>query len=144
MPNMKIEAFPRTYNEARTAFREAARALNADTQEYRIDVTNYAGDLAIDVASFGHPKPAWTLLVSTGLHGVEGFFGSAVQLAYLQALRDSQRDNLHGRYVFIHALNPFGFVTLRRANEDNVDLNRNFLLPSEAYSGVSESYATLR
>ena len=27
----------------------------------------------------------------------------------------------------IHALNPFGFAHLRRANEDNVDLNRNFV-----------------
>ena len=29
--------------------------------------------------------------------------------------------------VLIHALNPFGFSWLRRCNEDNVDLNRNFL-----------------
>ena len=28
--------------------------------------------------------------------------------------------------VFIHAVNPYGFSQLRRVNEDNVDLNRNF------------------
>ena len=27
----------------------------------------------------------------------------------------------------VHAVNPFGFAWLRRVNEDNVDLNRNFL-----------------
>ncbi|MEQ8611293.1 MAG: M14 family metallopeptidase, partial [Parvibaculum sp.] len=29
--------------------------------------------------------------------------------------------------VFIHAINPYGFAWNRRVNEDNVDLNRNFL-----------------
>jgi hypothetical protein len=73
---VKVEAFSRTYDEARTAFREAARAIDADTQEYRIDVPNYEGALAINIASFGDPQPSWALVVSTGLHGVEGFFGS--------------------------------------------------------------------
>jgi hypothetical protein len=36
----------------------------------------------------------------------------------------------------IHALNPFGFAWRRRFNEENVDLNRNFLLPDEPYSGA--------
>jgi hypothetical protein len=30
------------------------------------------------------------------------------------------------RIVLLHALNPYGFSHLRRTNEDNVDLNRNF------------------
>jgi hypothetical protein len=39
--------------------------------------------------------------------------------------------------MLIHALNPFGFAWLRRVNEANVDLNRNFQdfnksLPSSA------------
>ncbi|MFM0069193.1 DUF2817 domain-containing protein, partial [Paraburkholderia aspalathi] len=29
--------------------------------------------------------------------------------------------------LLVHALNPYGFAWLRRANEDNVDLNRNFV-----------------
>jgi hypothetical protein len=29
--------------------------------------------------------------------------------------------------VFVHALNPYGFRTHRRVNEDNIDINRNFL-----------------
>jgi hypothetical protein len=33
--------------------------------------------------------------------------------------------------VFVHALNPFGFKHHRRVNEDNVDLNRNFLTAEE-------------
>lgn len=33
--------------------------------------------------------------------------------------------------VFVHALNPYGFKYHRRVNEDNVDLNRNFLSQDE-------------
>jgi hypothetical protein len=29
--------------------------------------------------------------------------------------------------VFVHALNPYGFANNRRVNEENIDLNRNFL-----------------
>jgi predicted deacylase len=36
----------------------------------------------------------------------------------------------------IHALNPFGFAWQRRFNEENVDLNRNFLLAEQTYSGA--------
>lgn len=32
--------------------------------------------------------------------------------------------------ILIHALNPFGFHTGRRVNENNVDMNRNFLSPT--------------
>jgi hypothetical protein len=45
--------------------------------------------------------------------------------------------------VLIHALCPFGFDHLRRTNEDNVDLNRNFLKPGESYTGSPADYAAL-
>ncbi len=31
------------------------------------------------------------------------------------------------RVVLVHAFNPYGFSWVRRVNEDNVDLNRNFV-----------------
>jgi hypothetical protein len=46
--------------------------------------------------------------------------------------------------VLVHALNPYGFAWLRRVNENNVDLNRNFRdftepLPlSSAYEAVHD------
>jgi hypothetical protein len=33
--------------------------------------------------------------------------------------------------LLVHALNPFGFSTSRRVNEENIDLNRNFLTEAE-------------
>ena len=39
--------------------------------------------------------------------------------------------------IFIHSINPYGMSWLRRVNENNVDLNRNFL---EKHEGEPEGY----
>ncbi len=83
------------------------------------------------------------LVVSSGLHGVEGFIGSALQLAALRYWASNPIDAPELRIVFVHALNPFGFAWLRRADSNNVDLNRNFLLPGESYQGSPAGYAKL-
>jgi hypothetical protein len=74
---------------------------------------------------------------------VEGFFGSAVQLAALDGL-DDWRLPANTTTILIHALNPFGFAWHRRFNEENVDLNRNFLLGGETYSGAPPLSARFR
>ena len=81
--------------------------------------------------------------ISSGIHGVEGFFGSAVQLAFLDSLPPNWQPPPGTKFILLHALNPFGFAWRRRFNEENVDLNRNFLLPEEAYSGAPPSERSL-
>ena len=44
-----------------------------------------ARNSTIDVAVLGSARPERVLIVSSGLHGVEGFFGSAVQIALLES-----------------------------------------------------------
>jgi hypothetical protein len=46
--------------------------------------------------------------------------------------------------LLLHGLNPFGFAHRRRADPDNVDLNRNFLLPGEEYEGGPPLVRTIR
>ena len=87
-----------------------------------MNVTGVA-DLSVDVAILGSPDlPA--IVISSGVHGVEGPFGAAVQLAWMDAQRGQP---VNARFVLIHALNPYGYALGRRVNEDNIDLNRNFL-----------------
>ncbi len=97
--------------------------------------------LTIDAASIGSRTPERAVVISSGLHGIEGFVGSAVQLAWLWGL-GSAAGCVDGRtrVVFLHALNPHGFAWRRRANERNVDLNRNFLDTGEAYAGFPPGY----
>jgi hypothetical protein len=46
--------------------------------------------------------------------------------------------------IFIHAVNPYGMAWWRRFNENNVDLNRNFLRLDELYSGVPDGYEAVK
>ena len=66
------------------------------------------------------------MFVVSGTHGVEGFAGSECQYRWLEALGpEPLPDGL--AMVLVHAHNPYGFAWVRRVNEDNVDLNRNYL-----------------
>jgi len=137
-------AYPANYDDARDAFRRAAQNLDAEIEKHLVlSGVEYGGDLTIDVALVGVANPAWSLIVSSGLHGVEGFFGSAIQSAYMRQVRRQDIINSKGQLVLIHAINPFGFYALRRVNEENIDLNRNFLASGESYSGTSQLYRDL-
>lgn len=135
--------FSETYFAARERFLHLANQGNCQVESHPIAARGPAGEpLFIDVAikDGTGPGPWQTVIVSSGLHGVEGFLGSAIQSAALAQL--SQTENLQTpRLVFVHALNPFGFAWIRRCNEDNVDLNRNFLEDATAYRGSPEGYA---
>ncbi len=134
------EYFSETYSQARRRFKDAAAVLDAGLHSYPIDAGSHDA-LTIDVAVIGGAE-APAIVVSSGVHGVEGFFGSAVQLALLERLARA-RDRPDLRYVLIHGVNPFGFSRLRRFNEDNVDLNRNFLTHPGDYQGAPGGYARL-
>lgn len=74
------------------------------------------------------------------MHGVEAFAGSAVQVA---ALRQAWKPPPGCALVLVHVLNPYGMAWLRRANENNVDLNRNFLGAGERWEGAPALYARI-
>lgn len=134
--------FPSDYGAARKRFREVAQRLDWRLETYPIEAVGPDGEeLTIDVACSAAEDADNVLVISSGLHGVEGFFGSAVQTALLECWASSAPPPV--RCVFLHTLNPYGFAWLRRPNEDNVDLNRNFLLPGEAFEGSPEGYTRL-
>jgi hypothetical protein len=62
------------------------------------------------------------------VHGVEGHGGCGIQAGLLQ-IGEALRAAAGGAtaIVHVHAVNPHGFAWGRRVNEDNVDLNRNFV-----------------
>src|SRR5262245_56513525 len=120
--------FSESYGLARERFLGAAERRGAVLSAYSIEADGPRGEeLCVDVAYVGPPDPAAMLVVSSGLHGVEGFAGSAIQHQLLTAQLDGLALPRDTGLLLVHALNPFGFATLRRVNESNVDLNRNFL-----------------
>lgn len=119
-----------TYRDARAAFLAAASAAGAGVTTFVHPLTGPDGEeLAVDVAELGPADAERVVLVVSGTHGVEGFCGSALQRHWLATRAETRPAGV--RFVFVHALNPYGFAWVRRVNEDNVDLNRNFVDWSE-------------
>ena len=132
------------YLSARQSFRDVAQKLGGKLSAHPLRARGPNDvELAIDMAYFGPPRARALLVVSSGIHGVEGLFGSALQVQFARSALGQAEILGPSGVLLIHALNPYGFAWLRRANEDNVDLNRNFLLPGEDCQGTSETYAAL-
>lgn len=135
------ELYASDYFDARRRFLAAAKRLDAWTATFAITARGPRGEeLAIDTAYLGAGAPRRLLVVSSGTHGVEGYAGTAVQLALLKQLnpRSLRRDQ---GLLLVHALNPYGYAHHRRTNEHNVDLNRNAL---ERFPGpANPAYARL-
>jgi len=138
---LAADAFSPDYATARRRFREAATAHGWAVESHPVAARGPMGEeLFIDVAAHSPSDDhTGTLVASSGVHGVEAPFGSAVQLALLERWKA----NPPVRCVFVHCINPWGFAHRRRTNEDNFDLNRNFLLPGEEYRGSPPGYADL-
>jgi predicted deacylase len=128
--------FSPDYFSAKKRFVAISQRLGLEHHSLPLDAPGPTSEpLTIDVAIAGAASPRTALVVSSGVHGVEGFFGSAVQLAFLEGLALNWRPPESGAVVLIHAVNPFGFAWQRRFNEENIDLNRNFLFGDQEYSG---------
>ena len=134
--------FSPDYVTARTRFRQAVDRAGGRVTSLELTARGPAGeDLTIDIAWFGADRPTRAFVHSSGVHGVEAFMGSAIQLQWLaEGLPEMPEE---AAIVLVHVINPFGMAWLRRFNENNVDLNRNFLGPDEAYAGAPDGYAAL-
>jgi hypothetical protein len=123
-----LAAFPSDYVSARERFRILSAERGWLQEAHPVAAPGHGEwDLTIDAARLGPTGAEGLLIISSGLHGVEAPFGSAVQLAWLESLPRGWQLPAGWRILLVHALNPWGFAHVRRFNEDNIDLNRNFL-----------------
>ncbi len=126
MTTDSIEPLSASYHEARGRFLTAAAAAAADVTSYVHPLTGLDDEeLAVDVARLGSADAERLLVVVSATHGVEGYCGSALQTHWLRRFADARPDEV--TVLLVHGFNPFGFSWVRRVNEDNVDLNRNFI-----------------
>ena len=132
-----------SYVDARTAFLDAAASAGARIESYPHPLRGlHDEELFVDVAEVGPADADDVIVIVSGTHGVEGYCGSALQREHLTTLDAAQITG--PTLLFVHALNPFGFSWVRRVNEDNIDLNRNFIDWSQPppvnaeYAGLAE------
>lgn len=120
--------FSATYREAREKFLNAcaAASLSIDSRLNPVAKGAQGEALYTDIVRIGAADASKLLVLMSGTHGVEGYCGSGVQIGLLRSdYFNRLPEDLS--VVMVHALNPYGFSHDRRVNEDNVDLNRNFL-----------------
>ncbi|MEE4301177.1 MAG: M14 family metallopeptidase [Pseudomonadales bacterium] len=116
---------PADYASARKAFLAACRGAGASVRSIEHPLQGPDGEIFMDVAALGPADATRAVFVVSGTHGVEGYAGSPLQTHWLANHAAEQPANV--RSVWLHAHNPYGFAWTRRVNEDNVDLNRNYL-----------------
>ena len=117
----------RSFTQQREQFLAAAEAVGARLSHYPHPLRGpFAEALGTDVALLGNPQAKRVLVALSGTHGVEGYYGSDCQRQWLQTFRErSLPDDV--AVLMIHLINPWGTAWMRRVNEDNIDLNRNYL-----------------
>lgn len=139
--------FHETYEECRQAFRDVAQKManqNEGAQLFSIRVPSKIDqDLTIDILYLPPLQIAEKLLVlSSGVHGVEGYTGSAVQQMFIKELLTSDVLSEMG-ILLIHGVNPYGFKYHRRVSENNVDLNRGSEIDSSLFTKDNSGYTAL-
>ena len=143
---MKLNTWSKDYQSAKKDLQHSLKFLDQrgiDVKHEKLDILEddpFGNKLYIDVIKVGNTKAKKLYLSTSGIHGVEGFAGSAIQLSLLNNLETLPDDVC---LLFFHVLNPWGMAWIRRDNESNVDLNRNFLPENEEYSGCHEHYSKL-
>lgn len=118
--------FARTYADARRKFRLAADLRGVAVRSYRHPMMTPDGEeTATDVALLGAPDAKAVMVMTAGVHGPELYCGSGAQVDALLDLDLSRFDGV--AILMVHAVNPYGSAWIRRTNEDNIDINRNFV-----------------
>jgi hypothetical protein len=123
------DCFADTYGQARAKFLAAvakggARLLSSHTHPAKGPDSE---DCITDVAWIGPDNARKLLILVSGTHGIEGYAGSGCHVAWLNDGWYARAAPEDTAVLLIHAINPHGFAWGRRVNEENIDLNRNFV-----------------
>ena len=85
MKNKPTDFFSPDYFTARARFHQKVEKAKGRLQALKLEAKGpNAEPLNIDIAWFGASQPRRVLLHCSGLHGVEGFPGAAIQLQFLE------------------------------------------------------------
>jgi predicted deacylase len=138
-----ILSFSESYRDARSKFLAAGFGVKASIYTYPcLELTGKLGEtLSCDVAVLGPEDATHAAIVISGTHGAEGFCGSAILHRWLLS-RSSTPPLRNVKVVLVHAVNPWAFSHITRTTENNVDLNRNFILNGN-YSRQNPAYDQL-
>jgi hypothetical protein len=142
-----LQYFQESYDDCRKSF--LAEAYKTKGIYKNVSISNLKieskvdSDLTIDYCYIPAQKIFKRLFILTSaVHGVEGYVGSAVQQMFLnELLKEISLDNMG--LLLIHGINSYGFKYKRRVTENNVDLNRNCSTDKMLFESVNSGYSDL-
>lgn len=139
--------WPASYVEGRNWFRSAVPEALRAWQAARLESQPPGAEspLTIDwVSAPANCTPQRLLVLLTGLHGIEGFVGDVMLRLFVEEVAPLLDAGTTG-LLLIRALNAWGMQHGRKANAQNVDLNRNFLLsPQDFDPAFNPDYRRLK
>lgn len=143
----RLEYFHDTYDECRKDFILHAENLKEkfDSVEiFSIPVKSKTeNNLTIDFCYLPAKDTTLKLLVlNSGIHGIEGFVGSAVQQMIMEEMLQPEMVTEMG-ILIVHGMNAWGFKNKRRVSENNIDLNRNYSLSTDLFSTKNDGFIAL-
>lgn len=129
------DVFYNSYEDIRSHLKDRVNDLRAEG--VTIEVSEYAVDkedeLYIDNIFLPSEKEKKNLIVlTTGVHGMEGYIGSVMLDVFFDEIYPTLDTETTGVLVIAN-VNPYGMKYMRRYNENNVDLNRNFIIDWENF-----------
>jgi hypothetical protein len=138
--------FRADYAADRAAFKAAVERFAARSGrrlQLHTHCVDRADDLQVTAAELAATRPERLYVLCTGIHGIEGYAGSAIARHLLET-SFAGLDPATTSVLIVHALNPYGFANFVRVNAGNVDLNRNCAAQGEAlFETDSTAYAAL-
>ncbi|MBR2403021.1 MAG: DUF2817 domain-containing protein, partial [Lachnospiraceae bacterium] len=137
------EVFFNEYNEVRAHLLEKVDELNVEgitTELYSYPLSE-DDDLYIDTIYMPSTDKQTNLIVlTTGVHGIEGYIGSVMLDVFWEEIYP-ELDRENTGVLIVANVNPYGMKYHRRYNENNVDLNRNFILDWDSFDlTVNQDY----
>jgi hypothetical protein len=135
--------FSDSYEQARRKFYAVCKRLYLPiiTRINPVAKSPAGEDLVMDFVWCGNPKAEKVLVVTSGTHGLEAGPGAATILQWLHSEEYRQLPD-DTAVMLVHGINAYGWAYASRNNENNIDLNRNYLDHSET-KPVNQAYAEL-
>lgn len=134
------EFFKESFDDCREAFLSLARSTGGELSSHPVPGPD--GKILFFDSLYLSPvsgKKEKLLILTSGIHGIEGFTGSALQSYFIKNILPEWRDKDQG-ILIIHGINPYGFINERRVTGNNVDLNRNFETSVELFRTENPGY----
>lgn len=129
------DVFFEEYEEVRTHFLEKTEKLKATGVSVQSESYAISAEDGLYIDSLYVPASAEKknlIVLTTGVHGIEGYIGSVMLDVFWNEVYPTINSETTG-VLIVANINPYGMKYHRRYNENNVDLNRNFILDWETF-----------